>query len=195
MKQMNNYNRAFTYTESERLPIGGYVIKILDVKIEAGKNKYNDRLVISFDIDEGEYKGFFKKNYNSQAQEDKKWKGTARLSIPFDNGSEDDMKTMNRFKTALSRIEESNQGYHWNWDENTLKGKTAGAVFNNKEYDFNGSKGFFTNFYCFASTENIRSGKFKIPADTLLKAAASQAITADGFMNIPDGLEEELPFN
>lgn len=99
-------------------------------------------------------------------------------------------------------FEASNQGYHWNWDEQTLKGKRIGALFNNKEYDFEGRHGFFTNCHSLVTAEKIRSGKFEIPADTLLKKNSGQpsgscaSSVGDGFMNIPDGVDDEaLPFN
>ena len=156
---------------------------------------------MSFDIEEGEYKGFFANNYRAQTQEDKKWKGTYRLRVPKDDGSEQDNWTMRRFKTVISAFEESNSGYHWNWDEQTLKGKMIGALFNNKEYEFDGRHGFFTNCHSLVTVEKIRSGKFEIPADTLLKEKKDNGYPTgstpgiDGFMNIPDGIDEELPFN
>lgn len=199
MKQLNGYAQAQAYTDSERLPAGGYVLKILDVKYQT--NTWGDVILLSFDIAEGEQKDFFSHNYKAQTGEDKKWKGNYRLRVPKDDGTEQDEWTMRRFKTVVTRFEESNQGYHWNWDEQTLKGKLVGALFNNKEYEYNGRHGFFTNCHSLISVEKIRSGKFEIPADTLLKPSGQHPADpysnpiGDGFMNIPDGVEDEgLPF-
>lgn len=196
MKKLNGYDKAQVYSEQEKLPIGGYILKILDVKYQ--ENNWGDVIILSFDIEEGGYKGFFAANYKVQAQEDKKWKGTYRLQVPKDDGSEQDNWKQRRFKTIIQNFEESNQGYHWNWDEQTLKGKLIGALFNSKEYDFNGRHGFFTNCHSLVTVEKIRSGKFDIPADTLLKVGtrneSQPAMDSDGFMNIPNGIEEELPF-
>lgn len=196
MKKLKGYAEAQVYSDQERLPAGGYVLKILDVKYQ--ENNWGDVIILSFDIEEGGYKGFFAANYKAQAQEDKKWKGTYRLQVPKDDGSEQDNWKQRRFKTIMQNFEESNQGYHWNWDEQTLKGKLIGALFNNKEYDFNGRHGFFTNCHSLVTVEKIRSGKFDIPADTLLKVGtrneSQPAMDSDGFMNIPNGTEEELPF-
>ena len=199
MRVINGYQKATTYSDNERLPVGGYILKILDAKEQ--NNSWGDVLVISFDIAEGEQKDFFAKNYRAQTSEDKKWKGAYRLRIPVDDGSEEDEPRQRRFKTVMSHIEESNQGYHWNWDERTLKGKLIGALFNNKEYDFNGRHGFFTNCHSLVTVEKIRSGKFEIPADTLLNSGNGQpsgnpSSVGDGFMNIPDDVNDEgLPFN
>lgn len=107
---------------------------------------------------------------------------------------------MRRFKTVMNAFEDSNKGYRFDWDEKKLKGLLIGALFNNKEYEFNGRHGFFTNCHSLVTVEKIRSGKFEIPADTLLKNNGQQSggygkPDADGFMNIPDGIDEELPFN
>lgn len=198
MKKLNGYEKAQAYSDTERLPVGGYVLKIMDVKYQ--ENDWGDVILLSFDIAEGEQKDFFATNYKEQTGEDKKWKGTYRLRVPKDDGSEQDNWTMRRFKTVMSAFEDSNSGYHWNWDEQTLKGKLIGALFNNKEYEFNGRNGFFTNCHSLVTIEKIRSGKFEIPADTLLKNNGQQSggygkPDANGFMNIPDGIDEELPFN
>lgn len=201
MKQLNGYAQAQVYAETDRLPAGGYVLKILDVKYQT--NDWGDIILLSFDVSEGDQKDFFANNYKGQTGEDKKWKGNYRLRVPKDDGSEQDEWTMRRFKTVIKNFEESNSGYHWNWDEQTLKGKQVGALFNNKEYEFEGRRGFFTNCHSLVTSEKIRSGKFEVPADSLLKKGNEQTQSGpyanpigDGFMNIPDGVEDEgLPFN
>lgn len=200
MERLKGYEKASVITEQERLPVGGYVLKILDA--EELKNDYGKTLKISFDIAEGDFKDFFAKNYKQQTGEDKRWKGTYRLRVPKDDGSEQDEWTMRRFKTVMHNIEDSNPGYQWDWNEKTLKGKKIGALFNNKEYDFNGRHGFFTNCHSLVTVEKIESGNFKIPDDTLLKKndnngfPSGSAPDSDGFWNIPNGtIDEELPFN
>lgn len=201
MKKLEGYEKAQAYSDVGRLPVGGYVLKILDAVEQDNSDKgWNNQLILSFDIAEGEYKDFFANNYKAQTGEDKKWKGTYRLRVPKDDGSEQDNWAMRRFKTVMGAFEDSNSGYHWNWDEQSLKGKLIGALFNNKEYEFNDRHGFFTNCHSLVTVEKIRSGKFEIPADTLLKNNGQQGSRygkpdADGFMNIPDGIDEELPFN
>ena len=194
MKKLNGYEEAKAYSDQGRLPVGGYILKIMDVKYQ--ENDWGDVILLSFDIEDGEHKGFFAANYKNQEQEDKKWKGTYRLRVPKDDGSEEDNWAMRRFKTVIANFEESNPGFHWSWDEQMLKGKVIGALFNNKEYEFNGRHGFYTNCHSIVAAEKIRSGNFKIPNDTFLKkdGAAMQKTDGDGFMNIPDGIDEELPF-
>lgn len=192
MKKLNGYEEAKAYSDQERLPVGGYILKIMDVKYQ--ENDWGDIILLSFDIEEGEHKGFFATNYKNQEQEDKKWKGTYRLRVPKDDGSEQDNWAMRRFKTVIANFEESNPGFHWSWDEQMLKGKVIGALFNNKEYEVNGRHGFYTNCHSMVTTEKIRSGNFNIPDDTLLKKENAPGGRGDGFMNAPDGIDEELPF-
>ena len=196
MKKLNGYEKASAYSSQERLPAGGYVLKIMDVKYQ--ENSWGDVIILSFDIAEGEKKGFFMDNWKSQTGEDKKWKGTYRMRVPADDGSEQDEWKMKRFKTDIMNFEESNPGYRWEWEEQTLKGKLIGALFNNKEYEFNGRHGFFTNCHSLVTAEKIRSGKFEIPEDTLLNQSGKQQMqgqpVGNGFMTIPDGIDEELPF-
>lgn len=196
MKKRGCFNRNNVIKEQEKLPVGGYVAKIINVKEE--NFEWGDRLAIAFDIVEGEYAGFFDKHYKAQTSEDKKWKGTIRFNIPKEDGSEKDEWTQKRFNTNIVAIEDSNPGYFFDWDEAKLKGKMVGVIFNNKEYEFNGNHGFFTNPHSFTTVENIRSGNFRIPKDTLLpnSTASSSAVPADanGFMSIPDGVDEEIPF-
>lgn len=199
MKQLNGYKDATAYADREKFPVGGYVLKILDVKYQDNSCKgYNDQIILSFDVSEGDLKDFFARDYKLQTGEDKKWRGTYRLRVPKDDGSEQDNWTMRRFKTVIGDFEDSNSGYHWNWDEQTLKGKLIGALFNNKEYEFNGRHGFFTNCHSLVTVEKIRSGKFEIPADTILKnnSSGTPSSVGDGFMNIPYDVDDEgLPFN
>ena len=197
MRRLKGYESARVFSDQERLPAGGYVLKILDVAYQ--ENIRGDVIILSFDIAEGDQKKFFERNYKNQTGEDKRWKGTYRIRVPKDDGSDEDEWTQRRFKTIMVNFEESNSGYHWDWDEKSLKGKMIGALFNNKEYDFNGRHGFYTNCHSLVSVEKIRSGKFQIPQDSLLKQDESPRVSVtndDGFMNIPDGVEDEgLPFN
>ena len=188
MKKFEGYEKARVMTDRERLPIGGYIVKILDA--EELTYGWGRVLAISFDIEEGEHKGYYQQDYDMQQKEDKKWKGVYRLNIPKDDKTEMDEWTANTFKTATVAIEDSNTGYHWDWDEKKLKGKIVGALFRNKEYEFNGNRGFFTECCAFRPADIIRSGKFRMPKDKLLKKTEE---IAPGF-TATELSDEDLPF-
>ena len=64
MKQFSNYEEAkknAQYTGSEKLPKGAYVCVIKNVQYQAGQNGNSDIINVLFDVAEGEYKDFFKK--------------------------------------------------------------------------------------------------------------------------------------
>ena len=191
MKKLNNYDGAKVFTVKEKLPVGGYVCKILSVEIQ--ENTWGEKMIISFDIEEGEQKGFYARNYKEQDTEDKKWKGNYRVSVPCDDGSEKDNRIMSMFKAFIQKVEDSNNGYHWDWDESKLKGKLVGIIFNEKEWEFNGRTGFFTNPRFTATVQDIRDGNFKIPDIQYLNGQSETPQGGDGFANVSDN--EELPFN
>ena len=99
---------------------------------------------------------------------------------------------MRSLKSMVEAFEDSNQGYHWAWDENTLKDKLVGGIFNDKEWEMNGRTGFFTNCHHLTSAENIRKGNYKVPDATLLKGTKGEPAD-NNWMNV-DGDQEELPF-
>ena len=194
MKAFNGYEKTQAYTSAPKLPVGGYVLKILAVKIEDGQGGNSDQMVISYDIAEGEETGFYQKNYAAQTGEDKRWKGTKRLWLPKDDGSEQDEWTKKKFKTFIVNVEDSNDGYHWDWDESKLKGKLVGGIFNEKEYEMNGNSGFYTALHHFVTAETVRQSDFKIPAPTYLQNKTAPAPLPGEFVDVKPGSPEELPF-
>lgn len=192
MKKFKGYSEAKVISQQDRLPVGGYVLEIKNAEVK----EYDtcSVLVFSFDISEGDYKGFYAENYRNQSGEDKKWKGNFRLYIPTEDGSEKDEHTIRRFKTAIVDIEESNPGYNWDWDESKLKGKKIGGVFRNKEYSYKGSKGFFTECAWFTSVQNIKDGKFTIPADKLLNVNVTSSVNPNSPDIMPELSDDDLPF-
>lgn len=197
MKKFKDYDETQSYSESAKLPIGGYVVKVQNVRFEEGTNGNSDRLVLMVDVNDGEYKDFYKKQYESQTGEDKKWKGTFTIYCPKDDGSERDNWTKRRFKTIMEHIEESNPGYSWNWDENTLKGKVFGALVGEIHTEIDGRNIAYNAIRFTTTVDNIRKDNFKIPEPQYKNGASpkeNREVTGDeGFMNV-DGTQEEIPF-
>lgn len=177
----------------EILPAGGYVAKIMDAKEVT--YDWGSRLVISFDIAEGDMRDFFAADYRSNTAEDKKWRGVYRLNVPKDDGTEEDEWTKKTFNGAMWALEESNPGYRWGWDEATLKGKSVGVIFRNKEWEMNGNTGWTTECGKLDSVNNIREGKYKPLKDKPLKnqptGATTQAFDYSAVVGTVDG---DLPF-
>lgn len=195
MRKLQGYEKARVLTgESTQLPKGGYVIKIMDCKeISGDKNgTHYSYLNFSFDVAEGEYKGHYTNAYNSNINEDKKWKGIYNYFIPQE-GSLYYNENLSRFKTAMVNFEESNEGFHWDWDEKTLKGKIVGIVYGEKEFKTkDGDVIVITEPKYFASVEQIRDGKYTIPKLKKLQNTSSQNIS--GFDAFTPAEDEKLPW-
>lgn len=193
MKQFKGFERK-EQVEWEQLPKGAYVIKLLNVKEEANKNSSGTHLAIAFDIAEGEYQGFYKKAFENDTREDKKWNNDAVIYIncPEDNSQQWVIDNFNKFITA---VEDSNEGYHWSWDEKTLKNKLIGAKFCIEQSEYEGKIYDHTKAKWFIAAKKIRDGKYgKLPNDKLITNSKANDGPSD-FMNIPDNITaEEIPF-
>ena len=189
MKQFSGFKAEKASGGREILPAGGYVCEIKSAKEEVFD--WGSRLALAIDVAEGEYAGFFKKDFDGNDREDKKWRGIYRISIPKDDGSEMDGWTKKIFGNVMWSIEQSNPGYTWNWDEKTLKGKKLGVIYRNREWEVDGKTGWTTEAGGAASVDDIRNGKFKPLKDKPLKNRPVQTTTS-----APDTVDDEsdLPF-
>ena len=196
MKPFSNYNETQTFSERPALPVSGYVatIKKAQVRTYSGQNGSFDKLEIAFDIAEGEYKDFFATDLKSQSGEDKKWKGVLRLYIPTDDGSDRDNTTKSIFKGNIEAVEDSNNGYHWDWEEKNLTGKTVGVLFRNEEWEYDGKHGWKAQPFKFIAASKVREGKFTLPKDKPLKNSSvrPQTKAPAGYEEIVD--DEDVPF-
>lgn len=199
MKAFNGYDEAKVNKGSEafeQLPKGAYVCKILNVREQPNK-KGGSRFDIMFDIAEGEYKDFYSKQYQERKKDNEDAKfpndGIYRLTIPEDD-SEDWLK--NAFKTFTTALEDSNSGYHWDWDEKKWKGKLFGGLFHVKQTEYNGNIYDHTQLKWVRSAADVRENKYgKLPNDKLIDSEKSNPNAPnDDFVNVPDGSADEIPF-
>ena len=166
MKQFD-FRKERSYAGREVLPVGGYVCSIVSAKVE--ENDWGSKLVVAFDVAEGDFAGIFKRDYENNTADSKKWRGTFRLNIPKDDGTERDAWSKRSFGNFIWAVENSNPGYVWAWDEKSLKGKKVGMIFRNEEWSMNGRSGWSTKAGGVDSVENIREGKFRLLSDKPLK--------------------------
>ena len=174
----------------EILPAGGYVVKVLDVAEQV--YTWGNVLEISFDIAEGDRTGFFSKDYKGNINEDRKWRGKSRLNEPKNDGSEKDGWTKATFNSAMFAFEDSNDGFHWDWDEKKLKGLTVGALFRNKQWEYKGQTGWTTECCELIPAQDVRENSFRMPKDKPLKIQADQTAAPADFEEITD--DDDLPF-
>lgn len=199
MKRYEGYEAKKAEPAAAALPAGGYVAKIM--KAEVTEYDWGDVLVISFDIAEGDYKGYFANRWKADenSEYDRKWKGVYRLNIPSDKSRYPDSDKRN-FNNAMWSIENSNPKYKWNWEEETLKGKLIGVLFRNREWEMDGKTGWTTECSYVTSIGDIRGGTFTVPKDKPLKnksesAATTTASVQEKAKELADIIsDDELPF-
>lgn len=197
MKKFSGYEDAAknaNRTSTPKLPAGIYICKILGVKLVEDKGY----MKVQFDVEEGEYKGFFKKQYDESKDENKKFKGITTVWVPKDDGSENDARTKDTFARWTTSLENSNNGYTWDWDEQKWKGKKIALAFGEVGKNIEGKNVRYTECRWPMSVESAKSGKAKVPE---FKAYPGYSATDNstqsnptGFTSMPDSLEAELPF-
>lgn len=201
MKAFSGYEQAkeaARFFGSERLPIGAYVCQVKNVQYVAGENGNSDRIDILFDIAEGEYKDFFKKQYDANTSEDKKWKGRTSIYVPKEDGSEKDEWTKNSFAKWTNGFEDSNSGYKWDWKEEKWKGLLVGIVFGETGSVIDGREILYTEARFACAAEKVRNGsaptaKFKAKKGYTGNGNTSAPTDDAGFMTVDPG-ESEVPF-
>lgn len=193
MKPINNWDNIKAAGNYESLPAGGYICRIKAVKEVPNKRSAGTHLEIMFEVDEGEYKGFFERDYRNQNREDKFWGGIISQNIPDETSPKYEQQA-GFFKRFIANVEESNPGYHWNWDEKTLVGRVIGVIFGEREKQSQRGT-LYTATYAdsIVSVEAIRSGNFKVPELKKLTPAASSFGGFGSFQPAP-APSDDLPF-
>ena len=193
MKPIKNFENVQPAGSIDILPAGAYVCKIEKVTEEKNKSGSGTHLAVLFDIAEGDYREFFMADWKAQNREDKFWRGIIRQNIPDEKSEKYDMQCR-FFKSFVNAIEDSNDGFAWDWDEKKLKGKLLGVVFREVERQSQrGTVYVTTQPETVCSAEAARNGTVKIPDRKTLAPATTGAFTpASGPVNVtPD---EDLPF-
>ena len=162
------------------VPAGGYVTRIINVENRADK----EGLVVELDIADGEYVGYYEK-LNAE-------RGFWGLST-FRSYKE---KALPFFKKFVMSVERSNDGYHWDRDEEKLIGKLIGAVLQHEEYEANdGTVKTKVTVNSFDSVQNILDGKFKVPDKIILeKANRDNAVVDNSAHSFQPLTDEDTPF-
>lgn len=191
------YDKSKRRKSFQQLPKGAYVIQIKQAKEVQNKNSNGSHIAIVFDIAEGEYKDFYRKQYDANTNEDKKWPNDAvyRLIVPTDKSETYAWTDWNSF---FADLEDSNNGFVFNNDLKTLKGKLIGGKFHIEQNEYNGNIYDHTRLRWTCVAEDVRTGNAgQMPKDKLIGSRPRSRpvpTDADGFMSVPDGDADEIPF-
>lgn len=179
MRALKGYNEAQATGEYERLPIGGYVIRITDVKDEVAKNY----LTITYDIAEGQYRGFYKDTDADHVRSHQFIRSYKEAALGMLKAFISAVDKTNGTKFGES-IEERGL------DERQLVGKLLGVVIGEEEYESNqGELKTALKVRTCMEADKIRKGQFKMPE--LKKLEKDEGKIPSGFTPFNDN---DIPF-
>lgn len=158
-------------------PVGCYEAQILNVRFVPadGNKQQRDVIELFLDITEGEYKGRYMELWNSQKERfggEVTYKGIFRLT-PYRDGDEAWRKSS--FEGNLWCVEQSNDGYSWDWDESKLKGKKVGINVRKRLYTYNDKDRETTEICKFETIADVKNGKCKPMRDRDNRTAKSES--------------------
>lgn len=181
MKPVKGYNAAQASGDFERLPAGGYIIKITGVQ----DNDDKQYLRIVYDIAEGPEAGRYQ---NEDAEHDYRHSFVRSYKE----------KALGMFKAFILAVDAANNTnfndrIEKGFKEQELVGKFLGVLFGYEEYEANdGNVKERLYLAKFLNTEQVLAGDFKIPEVKKLKSEASAPSSpVPGFTPLDDA---DVPF-
>ena len=173
MKQIKDFENVQAANGFERPEAGGYVCIIRHVEDHPDK----EFIHLEVDIAEGKFKGY--------AAETAERAGFWPLRCNRFYGG----KSVGYFKAFIEAVQNTNKGYRWDWNEQSLVNKGVGIVFREEEYVArDGSIRKSISPFEFKTAAQIRDGDFTVPAPKPVNPAAAAPAT---FIDDDGG---ELPF-
>lgn len=193
MKKPTGYDELqVTFTPVE---LGGHHAIIKNVR-EMQSRTGKAMIVVSIEFAQNDKQpNYFMHSFDNDIRADKKWpfQGTQYILSEGNDG-----KVSRSFKQFIEAFEESNN-LEATWGDafcNQFKGRKIGVVFGNVEEEYNGEVKKRRRIRWFCNDSAVDNAR--IPEDKLLPTSSRQpappVTDKDGFMSIPDGSEEEIPF-
>ena len=198
MQKPNGYDEAQAGGEFTRVELGGHKMVIKQVQETKSKNG-KDMLVVFFDFAEDDAQpAYFMEQFRNDIRPEKKWpnQATQYILVLDEKGN-----TSRSFKTFTTCVEHSNTGFSTQWGDKfceQFKNKKIGGVFGEQMDYYKGQERKKRVLRWFSSLDKVADAQIpEITETTAYKeymAGGSQHFGTGDFMNIPDGIEEELPF-
>ncbi len=197
MQKPNNYDNVSTGDFTPVTPGGHHLIikKVEESKSKAGK----DMIIVAFDMASGDSQpNYVSKLFADDIRPDKKWPRVGRQYIVVTDA---DGNTSRSFKTFITCVEKSNNGFVTQWGDafaSQFKGKRIGGVFGKVENEYNGkvTQRCELRWFCAddkADNANVPNPKL-LPNSNHVVKAPDQSEQLDGFLTLPEGMDEEIPF-
>lgn len=195
MQKPNSYDETKEGGSYTPIELGGHHLIIKQVKETQSKNG-KPMIVVCFDTSKKDRQPeFMSEEFKNDVRPEKKW---PRVGTEYIVTEDKDGKCSRKFKSFVSCFERSN-GCEAVWGEKfeaQFKNKKIGGVFGEVENEYNGkvTMRHELRYFC----EDDRADGAKIPDPQYLTAPAPPtnppAGANDGFMNIPDDTDDEIPF-
>lgn len=196
----NNYDSTPAGGDFTPVELGGHYLVIKKVSEEKSKTN-KDMLKVEFDFsDSDKQAGYFMEQFRDDIRPDKKWPNQATTYILTEDSEGNCSRS---FKTFITCVERSNSSVQlWKGNELNLlafKDKKIGGVFGEQMDYYEGKEKKKRVLRWFTSFDRVADAQIPNIAETAAykahKTNGGSPALADGFMNIPDGIDEELPFN
>lgn len=131
MRIPRNWENTQAYDGNyERMTAGGHICRIMSARVDEVNG--SEMLVLALEIAEGSnLDGFYGRDHKQKkaADPNAKWGCVFRQFILTRDGD-----CSPYFKGLIKCVEDSNSGYRWGWQEETLKGKLVGVIFREEEF-------------------------------------------------------------
>lgn len=198
MNKPNNYENTQAAGDYKPIELGGHILEIKKVE-ETTARSGRPMLRIFFDMARTDKQaGYFAQQFKDDIRPDKKWPFGGTAYILTEDADGNCTKT---FKGFITSTERSNAGFSTVWGDGfaaCFTGKLVGGVFGIVHDYYNGKNIDKRTLRWFRSIEGIQD--VEIPAEIETDAykgnnGSMPTPDSNGFMNIPDGIDEEFPFN
>lgn len=200
MKKPNNYEN--THGDFTPVEFGGHKLIIKQVTETTSSNTGKPMVVVLFDFAPDDIQpGYFMEQFKNDIRPEKKWPYQATQCIL----TEDENGNCSRsFKTFITCVEHSNNGFAVQWGdafEKQFKNKKIGGVFGPQMDYYDGREKEKRVLRWFVSIDKVADAKVPGMSETQAYKnykngyPSGSTSSNDGFTNIPEGVDEELPFN
>ena len=200
MQKPNGYDEAKASGDFTPVELGGHHLIIKQVSERMNKNN-QPMIVVLFDFAPNDKQpGYFMEQFKNDIRPDKKWSNQATQYI---NVYDSDGKTSRSFKTFTTCVEHSNNGFTTQWGDNfcqQFKDKKIGGVFGEQMDFYNGEPKKKRVLRWFVSSDRVADAQIPEISETSAYKSSQNGYPAsatsgqDGFMNIPQDIDEPLPF-
>lgn len=177
MQKIENFENVKEYGENTKLPAGPQCCRIIRVDDVSEKNY----LHVEFDIVKGDFKDMGSNIYEST----ERWPNMFTLNRSYKDSA------LPFFKAFIVAVEKSNEGYKWDWNEKSLKGKYVIVNYREEETIYNNEVRTRVVPFEFRSIPAFKAGEVKVPAKKELTAEEKKSIEAT--VENPF-IDDDLPF-